>query len=73
MARNSIVYKKAKVRVVDVHDQKHLFINGEHIPVTADQQTGPYWSAHLPYQKFNTLHDLAKAIVDYRNLDKKKG
>jgi hypothetical protein len=67
------VYKKHKVRVVDVHDQQHLFINGEHIPVTAARPEGRYWSAHLPYQKFNSLHDLAKAIVDYRNLDKKKG
>jgi hypothetical protein len=71
--RNSIVYKKHKVRVVEVHDQKHLFINGEHIPVTADPQGGRYRSAHLPYQKFSSLHDLAKAIVDYRNLDKKQG
>ncbi len=73
MPKNSIVYRKQKVRVVDVHDQKHLFIDGEHIPVKSDQQAGRYWSAQLPYQKFSSLHDLAKAIVDYRNLDKKKG
>jgi len=72
MASKMIAYKKRKVSVVDVHGRKHLFIDGEHIPVTAIAKSGRYWSIHLPYKQFSNLHDLGKAIVDYRAMDEKK-
>ncbi len=72
MANKMVTYKRKKVSVVEVHGRKHLFINGEHIPVTAARKSGPYWSTHLPYQKFPSLHNLGKAIVDYRAMDQKK-
>lgn len=72
MAQKVTIYKGKKISVVDVHGRRHLFIEGEHIPTKAARKAGPYWSVHQPYQEFSTLHDLGKAIVDYRALDKKK-
>lgn len=72
MANKMITYRKKKVSVIDVHGRKHLFIDGEHIPVTAVAKARRYWSTHLPYQQFSTLHDLGKAIVEYRAMDEKK-
>ena len=72
MPTKTISYLKRKVGVADVHGRKHLFIDGEFIPTQQDKKGGPYISNHLPYQSFANLHDLGKAIVDYRALDEKK-
>lgn len=72
MPTKTIIHKKKKVTVTEVHNKKHLFINDEYIPVKAIKKSGPYLSLHLPYQKFSTLHELGKAIVDYRATDEKK-
>lgn len=72
MAIKSLLYNKHRIGVVNVHGQKHLFIEGEHIPAVPTNKNQDYVSPHLPYQKFRTLEDLGKAIVDYRDLDQKK-
>lgn len=61
-------HKGKNIKVTTVEGTQHLFINDEHIPVSTSR-TGRYWSTHLPYQEFDDLHKLGKAIVDYRNLD----
>jgi hypothetical protein len=71
MAIQSSRYKGHRIGVVDVHGKKHLFIEGEHIPATATQKDRRYISPHLPYQSFDTLRELGKAIVEYRSMDQK--
>ncbi len=73
MAHKMIKYKQKKISVVDIHGKKHLFIEGEHIPLSPTNKAGRHRSLHLPYQEFSSLHELGKAIVDYRAMDKKKG
>jgi len=72
MALKNLVYKKRRIGVVDVHGQKHLFIDGEHVPATPPKKKLGYISPHLPYQSFATLQDLGKAVVEYRSMDEKR-
>ncbi len=72
MTPKAKIYKGKKISVVNVHGEKHLFISGEHIPTKAAGKGDAYWSAHFPYQEFDNLHDLGKAIVDYRAMDERK-
>jgi hypothetical protein len=73
MASKNLQYKRKRISVVEIHGQQHLFIEGEHIPATQAKKSGPYISPHLPYQTFENLHELGKAVVEYRHMDKKKG
>ncbi len=72
MASKNLRYKNNRIGVVDVHGQRHLFIEGEHIPAVATGKDRQFISPHLPYQKFATLQDLGKAIVEYRGMDQRK-
>lgn len=72
MANKNLRYMKHSIGVVTVHGQNHLFIDGEHIPSVATAKNGGYISPHLPYQKFQKLQDLGKAVVEYRDMDQKK-
>ena len=72
MATKNLRYKNHRIGVVDIHGQSHLFIEGEHIPAVATRKNKGFVSPHLPYQKFETLQDLGKAIVEYREMDQKK-
>ena len=72
MAAKNLRYKNHRIGVVTIHGQSHLFIEGEHIPAVATKKNQDFVSPHLPYQKFQTLPDLGKAIVEYRGMDQKK-
>lgn len=72
MAIKSLRHKNHRIGVVNVHGQDHLFVEGEYIPAVATKKNQDYISPHLPYQKFSTLQDLGKAIVDYREMDQKR-
>lgn len=72
MASKNLRYKNHRIGIVNVHGQNHLFIEGEHIPAEAAKKNQDFISPHLPYQKFKTLQDLGKAIVEYREMDQKK-
>ena len=72
MTTKNLRYKNNRIGVVNIHGQSHLFIEGEHIPAVATQKNKGFVSPHLPYQKFETLPDLGKAIIEYREMDRKK-
>ena len=69
MAQKAGRYKGKQIKVLEVQGASHLFIDDEHIRAKARKPKGPYWSKHMPYLEFQTLHDLGRAIVDYRALD----
>ena len=46
-----------------IQDDDTLSINGKHIVYEKNADTGKWLSRHLPYTEYNSLLDLAKAIV----------
>lgn len=66
MSNKGLRYKRKRISVVKIHGRDHLFIEEECIPVSQMKKRGPYTSPLLPYQTFKSLHDLAKAVIDYR-------
>jgi len=59
-------YKDKKITISD--DGLHLTIDGKEIEVNFDDDAKNYSSYDvLPYDAFDTLLDLAKAIIDKKN------
>lgn len=53
-----------EVRHFDVEQEVH--IDSEAVTVEQDPDTGAYRSPEVPYRRYGTLEELAKAVVDAR-------
>lgn len=49
--------------VIEIKDPDKLTINGKEIDYKYDAAQNKWWSRYLPYTKYNSLLEMARAIV----------
>ena len=65
---NSFEYKGCKVEIHSKDGAEELRIDEEKIAIDRDADTGAYCSPDLPYQVHGTPEEIAKAIVDTKEI-----
>jgi len=63
MAEKERAYKGKRIVTKPGKLEHHLFIDGEHVRVFQPTPNGKYHSTHF-YKGYNTLDELAEALVD---------
>jgi hypothetical protein len=75
MTSTSLDYHGATIQVVADDDARAahveperapgLYINGQLVPTTTTRETRRQWTYLLPYQEFDSLMEMGKAVVDH--------
>ena len=64
----NIQYKDIKIEF-DESSKPKLTIDGEFVQASHDTDAGEFTTGELPYRSFNSVQQLAEAIVDQRLQD----
>jgi len=64
MPNESSSYKGKRVFVESSYDAPKLRIDDEQIDVNRDPDSGMFGTTRLPYQVFESIEELGKALVD---------
>ena len=77
MADKPVTHKKRRIEVRDLEEgggtgaepgeARGLYVDGMFIP-TRREPSGRFWTHRLPYDQFDSLTDLGKALVDYQEV-----
>lgn len=76
--KKSLTHKKRRIEVRGVEkgggaslaepgEASGLYIDGDFVP-TVRRSSGGFWTHRLPYEEFDSLADLGKALVDYQEI-----
>ena len=62
---NELLYKTSKIEFEETANPK-IAIDGEPVQVSRDADAGDFNAGELPYSSFESVEEVAKAIVDQR-------
>ena len=57
-------YKGKRITVESNYEDPKLLIEDEKVDVTRDPDSSTFGTVRLPYREFESIEDLAKAIID---------
>lgn len=66
-------YKDCKIEIRHFDVDKEVRIDSDDVTVEQDPDTGAYRSPEAPYQRYGTLEELAKAVIDARKEESGEG
>lgn len=58
------IYQKKKITIKIEKNRPELYLEGKHVRTHYDEGSDVYITNHIPYKVFQSLTELAKAMVD---------